>query len=269
MAVNHPIDWLQSTNKDRKKLYPVACAVKNLLDLKDWNAFLAIALERPQRFGSSFAGNFRKGKISRKIALDIYSWIATHHLEVGQRLCKELFPTSSLTAWEELVSSQGFYGYLYTRNPEALALTSRDDDGLRIEDEPILVKEPYCFLLTGQPEGSAILFERHEGRDWFPVPIGATSKALVASLPKERAIMPWDTASQTPVILREHVDTGLREFVLIHGDADLIAAIEGRLLLNEAIHASTLNDFATLCLSPDSGFIGLHRLNVVFQRSGS
>ena len=206
---NHPVDWLQSSAEERKKLYPVACAVKNLLGLKDWNAFLALALERPQHFSEAFAGNFRKGKIRRKIAADIYSWIAAHHLDVGQRLCKDLFPTSSLTAWEELVTGHGLYGYLHIRNPEALALTSRDDDGLQIEDEPILLKEPYCFLLEDQPSGNALLIERHEGGDWFPVPIGATSKALVASFPKERALLPWDSESQKPVILREHVDAGV------------------------------------------------------------
>ena len=61
----------------------------------------------------------------------------------------------------------------------------------------------------------------------------------------------------------------LREFILIHGEAEIIRASEDRLLLKEAIHASTLNDIAAICLSSDSGFIGLHRLNVVYQRPRS
>lgn len=126
--INSPIDWLNSTTDQRKKLYPVAKAIKDISDIDDWNKFMALFMSVPIDYNHDYRGSIRSGRLSRKNAYDLYNWIAANHLDIGQRLASDIFPKYMSTPWEEFINTHGAYDILKTVNPLSLGLTRRDGD---------------------------------------------------------------------------------------------------------------------------------------------
>lgn len=262
--ITSPIDWLQASEEQRKKLYPVAKAIKDVRRIDDWNAFMALFMTVPIKYSSDYKGSIRSGRLKRENALDLWNWIAAHHLDIGQKLASDIFPKSMSTPWESFINVHGVYGHLGTTNPLSFGLTRRDGD-LPIAEEPIKLGEPYCFQFESQMAGHAIMLESHEGGDWQAIPIGSTEHDLAATIEIKSNIVPWDNATNKAEILREHKDNGLRQFVLLIGSDEAIKTIASKIATGLPISPTTFNEVAEVFTS-STGTWELHRLNVVFVR---
>lgn len=266
MAVIEPIDWLQSTNEERKRLYKAAKPLRDNLRIKTWNDFFEPILSVPRAYGHDYGANFKNGKISRPNAMEVYNWIVANHLEKGRRLAPDLFPASLLTPWDGFISKFGQYDSFGTDNPTALGLSQRDSDS-PISDEPIHFKEPYCFNLKSKIEGCTLALESHEHDEWHPVALGETEKHLSCTCSIGNQFMPMNNETGQPEILREYHDAGIRRFILLVANQEHIDKAEAKLFPKQYAHQSTLNEIAFLFKDVPTHEYAVHRLNVVFLKN--
>lgn len=264
MAIQEPVDWLNSTNEERQKLYLVAKAIKDLMKIKEWNKFLNLVSTSIVPYSDAFGGLFSSGRISRKIAAEIYSWIAANHPQVGRRLARDIFPESLQTPWNAFIATHGQYGALATVNPEAMGLTQRDGD-LPEEADPIPFGRAYCFSLNCEIYGAAMALESHEGGEWHPIPLGASNLELAAHVNAGKILLPWNTHQAKPLVLREYSDDGLRQFIILLADSKTIGACEAKIPPKEPIRPAVLDEFAHALSTSDSKFY-VHQVNVRFVK---
>lgn len=262
MTIQEPVDWLNSTNEERKKLYPVAKAIKDLKKIKEWNEFLNLISISDVLYGDSFAGLFSSGRISRKVAAEIYSWIAANHPQIGRRLAPDIFQKSLLTPWNGFIAAHGQYGALSTVNPEAMGLTQRDGN-LPEESDPIPFGRAYCFSLNCEIYGVAIALEAHEGGEWHPIALGATDLELAMHVNAGKIFLPWNADQAKPLVLRERSDDGLQQFIVLLSDIKTIGVCEAKIFPKEPIHPTVLDEIAHSLSSAESKFY-VHRVNVNF-----
>ena len=262
--ITSPVDWLKSSEEQRAKLYPVAKAIKNVLRIDDWNDFMALFMTVPVKYSNDYRGSIRSGRLKRENALDLWNWIAAHHLDIGQRLASDIFPKSMSSPWEEFINTHGSYDILQTLNPLSLGLTRRDGD-LPIAEDPIKLGEPYCFQFKSKITGQAIMLENHEGGDWQAIPIGSTENDLAATIEAKSNIMPWDHEANKAAILREHKDNGLRQFVLLISSEGIMEIIACKIAIGLPIPPTALNEIAQT-FTDNADTWEMHRLNVVFVR---
>lgn len=206
------IDWLTSSEEDRKRLYAVTRDVGNILNMSVEQVMDA-ALGRRAPIGTDYVANFRKGKIRRSFAKLIYEWIAEHHSDLGRKVEASWFPQANTDAWDDYVEKHGIRGQLqikrFTKDELNLIKKVKDRDA---PDATLKLCEEFCFFLRTDVHAHIIGFERHERR-WHVMPLGPNGSSIFL-LQRDERHFPID-ASGAIERLTEESDLDLHRFAFV------------------------------------------------------
>ncbi|MEM7544172.1 MAG: hypothetical protein AAF367_01425 [Pseudomonadota bacterium] len=228
------IDWLRSSEDQRKRLYVATRAIASAANLSI-DEIMDAAMGRKMLMGTDYISNFRRGKIRRSYAKLIYEWLERHHGEIANRLAPDLFPLTPLTAWEQLIEARGIEGQLNAIPiPKRMGLTRRRANVPTPATE-LRLNQDYCFQLDSDMEGYAVGFEGYRG-EWHALPLGADDRHPTAKIIQGRQFVPSDERGN-PIPLVETDDIGLHQFVVVVVMADLAGGIDIDALTER--HAST------------------------------
>lgn len=205
------IDWLTSSEEDRKRLYAVTHDVGNILNMSVEQVMDA-ALGRRAPIGTDYVANFRKGKIRRSFAKLIYEWIAEHHSDLGRKVEASWFPDTNTDAWEVYLAEHAIHGKLriarFGRTEMGLVQRAK---GQPKPDEVLKLGEEFCFHLESDGAGYAVAFQGYKGQ-WHPMPLGDTEE-LATRLIEAAQFLPSD-AEGMPAPLVETEDLGHHTFIV-------------------------------------------------------
>jgi hypothetical protein len=258
------IDWLHSTEGQRKELYR---AYRRLMvdEGLGWAYLFDAAFGHVRKVGSGYEDNFRAGKIDRGIAKLLYGWLRAEHTLYANEL-DVLLETGDArpgALWEDFLHEQGRYEGL------AAALVPEPSIGLvRVaRPEPLAVpviplRSDFCFQFTPPFAGRLIAFQSFEG-NWFPMPLTDeqwSDDIIIGMNTLPRGIL---DGSSLPFV--EEVHEGRHGFAFLVGDPGLIDGIIALVPRGHGpINKWILDQIAETLKKREEGW-SLHRINLLFR----
>lgn len=255
----HPIDWLRATEEDRARLYRVAKAVMDMTGT-DPQAFYLEAIGRSVDVIST-NGNFSRGKIARRHAAMIYSWIEANHFDIALRVAPEMFRRSARSGWQALLQERAQYDAVSIVRFSGFGVV-QPASKFPIESRPIRLGEAFAFKLSSRQRGRIFAFQESRGL-WHLVPLGETDSSFVRTCQQSDQIFPsQDDGSPIPIVETE--SDGLHSFVfVVVSDGSEIAVSE---LKGLALRPEQLNGLSDDIRAKESNLRAIYRINVRFVR---
>lgn len=255
-------DWQKATEDQRACLYRVAKAVMDSVGLTPAEFYRA-ALNGQIVDPVSTGGNFSRGKISRRNAAMIHSWIESNHLEIALRVAPELFTRPARGGWLALLEERTRYNALSLLRFSSLGLV-RPAGKHPIEERPVRLGEKFAFALTSEIEGHAFAFQEARGL-WHLFSLSEDPIAAFARCGHGRHELPRN-ADGSPLALVEADTDGLHSFVFvvvreIDSLAETVSGLRGF-----ALRPEQLNELATMLATLDAAQYTIHRINIQFVR---
>lgn len=211
---NLGINWLTSSEDDRKALYAAARDVGAVLNLSVEQVIDA-ALGRQAPIGTGYVDNFRKGKIRRSFAKLIYEWMRDNHASLAHASAPHLFPLQHTNAWQAVLDDHAIKGQLRLLPFEKTMGLIQRSDQRQATDITVSLGEEFCFQLDQDREGYAVGFQIYEGVVHF-MPLGPQGEDHMR-VQTGRQPLPLNGHGK-PIPLSEDSDLGPHRFVICIGD---------------------------------------------------
>jgi hypothetical protein len=226
-----PLDWLQSSNKQRVDLYD---AVTRLIKMKEltWSDLYEKALKRSANsVGAAFNENFRKGKISAANAALVFQYLSAHHPHVIPHL------NAAVSTAREFREFLMYYRRLgaVELHPQIIGPSFRVNRlGPEWHEYPFETGEPICFRLNLPFVYVAACALNWTNDGWFPMALDeprnfelAQEAPPVTWLPQSPFFKPvtqggQDVCTRPPTDPERKRRRHENSFVFLVGEADLI-----------------------------------------------
>jgi len=256
------VDWQKATEDQRARLYRVAKAVMDSVGLAPAE-FYRTALNGQIVDPVSTGGNFSRGKIGRRNAAMIHSWIESNHLDIALCVAPELFTRPARGDWLTLLEDRVRYDALSLLRFSSLGLV-RPAGRHPIEERPVRLGEKFAFVLTSEIDGHAFAFQEVRGL-WHLFSLSEDPATAFCQCGDGRHEFPRKTDG-SPLALVEADTDGLHSFVfVVVEDIDTLAeTVSG--LRGLALRPEQLGELATMLAALDAGQYALHRINILFVR---
>ncbi|TCP38770.1 hypothetical protein [Rhodovulum marinum] len=256
------VDWQKATEEQRARLYRVAKAVMDSAGLAPAEFYRA-ALNGQIVDPVSTGGNFSRGKIARRSAVMIHSWIESNHLDIALRVAPELFTRPARGGWLALLEERTRYGALSLLRFSSLGLV-RQAGRHPIDERPVRLGEKFAFALTSEIAGHAFAFQEVRGL-WHLFSLSEDPAAAFVSCGHGRHELPRK-ADGSPLALIEADTDGLHSFVFVVVEDidtldDTVSGLRGL-----ALRPEQLGELATMLAALDAGQYAIHRINIQFVR---
>lgn len=248
------IDWLKSSEKERRILYS---HLKAEMDLR--NIDLAIMLEEAlgkTNLGLNYDTSMRTGRFARKYVSSFYQWLEQKNPERATRAISEIQASTSSArgAWAELIARPSKPIEIIPIRAKSLNVVGFASGTPAYEIER---GRPFFLRIESEQPGFAIGFQKFR-MVWYPLPLGrdrhyVAIKAGTNELPKS-----VDGSTIDPIC--EEIETGTFEFMLLLTSERLVVLpIESGL----AISPSTLDKIADKCSENDQ--VQLHSTKLLIS----
>jgi hypothetical protein len=257
-----PLNWLKASEEERAKLYHVAKAVMNITGLPP-DEFYKQALNGRIVDPISTTGNFSRGKISRRNAAMIYSWIETNHLKIGLSVAPDLFTQRSGTGWLGLLQARAQYGALRLLRLSARGLV-RPASEHPIEEQPVRLGEQFAFSLESNIDGTVFAFQKATGL-WHLMPLSFNPDAYLLPCIKGHQKFPArPDGSALPLVETENDGLQSFVFIVVSSIGDMEAEVSACIGL--ALRPEQLSSLSDQLTSTEPTAIAIHRINIPFVR---
>lgn len=166
------IDWLKSSNEERRRLYKVMRAIEDATRLSPLDQLTA-ALGRPVSLAHGYRSNFSKGGMRRTWAVAIHPWIAEHYRETAVEIDADLFPDPNISIAEQRarwLDANAIRGKLTLHHPSKERGLIEFVDQIPEPDATLKLGEPFCFAFESDTEAPAALYQVLEGQ-WHAIPL--------------------------------------------------------------------------------------------------
>lgn len=244
-----PIDWLKSSNDDRKRLYQVMRAIEDATRLSPLEQLIT-ALGRPVSLAHGYRSNFSKGRMRRAWAAAIHPWIAEHHRETAQQIDAALFPDPNISTakqWQRWLDANAIRGKLTLHRPSEGRGLVEFVDQIPEPDATVKLGEPFCFAFDSDAEAPAALYQVFEGK-WHAIPLAPDGEERIETVRKGKQLLPQDKDGQ-PRYLAERRHTGPHQFVLCVGAVPNLRDLETGLRSDAATPTVESVEFHVLSLA--------------------
>ncbi len=210
------IDWLNMPRAERieltKALYKAARYVVQVTG-ENIEILIDHALGAPQKHGTDYDSNFRKGEIAAAKAMLIHRYLEENHCDLARKTAPDLFQTNPKSAWEQLLErhtvAEGLKIVPFKENMGIVRRAAK----LTSTTQALRLGQRFCLELTADAEGYAVAFQGYRG-EWYAVPLGTDERRLRVSVKPGPQWLPRD-ADEQPIPLAEEDDAGASSFVVI------------------------------------------------------
>lgn len=260
------VELPNATPEQRKAIGRVVNAIK-AARVTSFREIYVEALGSLEGYGLEDEKNLGKGSIAQWKAAKLFRWIVETHLPIGCQVAPEVFDPSLLTRWRDFVQTHGVYGKLTHRLLGGMGLTERSSRQ-PIARPTIAMDQEFVFDLECGVEGKLLALEGAGGHT-YPLSLYPDHVSLLIDVRAGSHSLPT-TADGELDPLREKDDPGLRSYLFLIGQPQLIESCIKGLLVAHPIGLDKLDQIALAFTETDDhdpGPFELHRLNVIFTRS--
>lgn len=248
------IDWLKSSEKERRILYAHLKAEMDLRNI-DLPAMLVQALGKTN-LGQNYDTSMRTGRFARKYALSFYQWLEQKNPERAMRAISEIQVGTSSTksAWAELIARPSKQIEIVPIKVKSLNVVGFAS-GIPVYE--IERGRPFFLRIESEQSGFAIGFQKFRSV-WYPLPLGRDQHYIAINAGTNELPRSGGGSEIDPIC--EETETGTFEFVLLLAPERLIVPpIESGL----AISPSTLDKIADKCSENDQ--VQLHSTKLLIS----